>query len=42
MGILRGVGVLRSSSFMDSISKQVYVEDQYPGVTLGVINHPVG
>lgn len=27
---------------MDSISKQVYVEDQYPGVTLGVINHPRG
>ena len=23
---------------MDSISKQVFVEDQYPGVTLGVIN----
>jgi len=27
---------------MDSISKQVYVEDQYPGVTLGVIDHPRG
>jgi glyoxylase-like metal-dependent hydrolase (beta-lactamase superfamily II) len=27
---------------MDSISKQVYVEDQYPGVTLGVINYPRG
>ena len=23
---------------MDSISKQVFIEDQYPGVTLGVIN----
>lgn len=27
---------------MDSISKQVFIEDQYPGVTLGVINHPRG
>jgi glyoxylase-like metal-dependent hydrolase (beta-lactamase superfamily II) len=27
---------------MDSISKQVFVEDQYPGVTLGVINHSRG
>ena len=27
---------------MDSINKKVYVEDQYPGVTLGVINHPRG
>jgi glyoxylase-like metal-dependent hydrolase (beta-lactamase superfamily II) len=27
---------------MDSISKKVFVEDQYPGVTLGVINHPRG
>jgi len=27
---------------MDSVSKQVYIEDQYPGVTLGVINHPRG
>ncbi|MBN1452274.1 MAG: hypothetical protein JW963_14765 [Anaerolineales bacterium] len=27
---------------MDSISNQVYVEDQYPGVTLGIINHPRG
>ena len=27
---------------MDSIDKKVYVEDQYPGATLGVINHPRG
>lgn len=27
---------------MDSISKQVFIEDQYSGVTLGVINHPRG
>ena len=27
---------------MDSISKQVFIEDQYPGVTIGVINHTRG
>jgi glyoxylase-like metal-dependent hydrolase (beta-lactamase superfamily II) len=27
---------------MDSISKQVYIENQYPGVTLGVISHARG
>lgn len=27
---------------MDSISKQVFIENQYPGVTLGVINHARG
>lgn len=27
---------------MESISKQVFIEDQYPGVTLGVINHARG
>ena len=27
---------------MDSINKQVYIEEQYPGVTLGVIDHPRG
>jgi len=27
---------------MDSIGKHVFIEDQYPGVTLGVINHPRG
>jgi cyclase len=27
---------------MDSISKQVFIEEQYPGVTLGVISNPQG
>jgi glyoxylase-like metal-dependent hydrolase (beta-lactamase superfamily II) len=27
---------------MDSVSKQVFTEDQYPGVTLGVVNHARG
>jgi len=27
---------------MDSIGSHVFLEDQYPGVTLGVINHPRG
>lgn len=27
---------------MDSISKQIFIEDQYPGVTLGVISHTRG
>ena len=27
---------------MDSISKQVFIEEQYPGVTLGVISNAHG